>query len=695
MISLKSLSKHPAGIVFHVLIIMIFVTGSCTVNKTASEELFNPASCDTQLINSATGDSWFLKDGALVVNLVPGKYGSVISIKSSGGLWDASKYRFIRCEIENSGSLPQLVELGFGNYDLTLGGTLVPPGEKKFLKAVIYRNQHPAYIDSLFPVMHGKPDGTLRSWMKSTCDSVECINLLFPGSGDGSQIKIGRIWLEGPYILYPANELKKRYYPFVDRFGQLNDREWPDKIKDEADLADHDEKESMDLAKHPRPVAWDIYGGWANGPQLDSTGRFRVEKYNGTWWFVDPAGKLFWSNGFDCVEFGRQSQTRISGREGYFEYLPSPGSPEARLYYTTGEGENIMKYLSFHSLNLSRKYGESWKEISNEKIHQRMVSWGFNTIGNWSDRNIYLKRRTPYVLTSNTEKTGELSDPYLPGFREKLLENLAASKEELADPWCIGVFIDNELKWGTKWASKMGEQILVAPQSQPAKKAFGEMLNKKYSSITELNKAWGTAFDNWEQIIKNHEFIPGAIADTKMFMNEFATKYYSECRDAVRKMSPDLLYLGCRMDFHLYPEDTTLNDIIRIAAQYCDVVSFNRYRYTCAELKPPDGGDYPLIIGEYHFGSLETGLLQPGLRYAADQNERADLFGFYLTSALKNPFIIGAHWFQLVDQSVAGRGDGENYQAGFLTVGDVPQHEMINRSREIGYNMYEIRTEIK
>ena len=139
------------------------------------------------------------------------------------------------------------------------------------------------------------------------------------------------------------------------------------------------------------------------------------------------------------------------------------------------------------------------------------------------------------------------------------------------------------------------------------------------------------------------------------------------------KSAPDLLYLGCRMDFHLYPEDTTLNDIIKIASKYCDVVSFNRYRYTCAELIPPDGGDYPLIIGEYHFGILETGLLQPGLRYAADQNERAELFGYYLTSALENPYIIGAHWFQLVDQSVAGRGDGENYQAGFLTVGDVPQ----------------------
>ena len=52
-----------------------------------------------------------------------------------------------------------------------------------------------------------------------------------------------------------------------------------------------------------------------------------------------------------------------------------------------------------------------------------MSSWGFNTIGNWSDREIYLKHKTPYVLTAYTKKTGEISDPFLPGYQEDLLES--------------------------------------------------------------------------------------------------------------------------------------------------------------------------------------------------------------------------------------------------------------------------------
>ncbi|MFO7668696.1 MAG: hypothetical protein R6W31_03470, partial [Bacteroidales bacterium] len=66
-------------------------------------------------------------------------------------------------------------------------------------------------------------------------------------------------------------------------------------------------------------------------------------------------------------------------------------------------------------------------------------------------------------------------------------------------------------------------------------------------------------------------------------------------------------------------------------------------------------------------------------------------YGFYVNSALGNPFIVGTHWFQLADQAVTGRSDGENYQAGFLTVGDSPQQEIVRVARETGRNMYEFR----
>jgi len=60
-----------------------------------------------------------------------------------------------------------------------------------------------------------------------------------------------------------------------------------------------------------------------------------------------------------------------------------------------------------------------------------------NTIANWSDKNIYLQDRTPYVLTVNTKRTGEIADPYATGFQEDLEILLKSKDQELKDPWCL------------------------------------------------------------------------------------------------------------------------------------------------------------------------------------------------------------------------------------------------------------------
>jgi len=664
---------------------------ACGKSKKEQLILFDPEIHDTALVKSFCGDKISREDGWIKLNFSPSHEVASLAFYPQNDVWDASDFRFIRCEIKNLSTHNQLVELGFGEYDLTLGAVFIPPQQTKTLKAIIYWTDHPAYIDTIFPTMHGKPDGILRGWMATTCSEIEYVKLLFNHVRPGDSVLIGKIWLEEVYELLSREELIEKFYPFVDQFGQNIHAEWPGKIHSVSDLKEYDEKEKRDLSAYEHNPEWNKYGGWNRGPQLESTGRFRVERIKGKWWLIDPEGKLFWSHGIDCVEFGRQTQTRITGREHYFSYLPLDEKTGTQIYTTRESTGDSIQWLSFHALNLFSKYGESWKEISNKKIHDRLRSWGMNTIGNWSDSPIYLQRKTPYVLTVNTKRTGLLADPYAEGYQEDLEEKLIMQKEERNDPWCIGVFVDNELKWGVKWAAKIPEQIQTAPEDQPAKIAFKERMVEKYGSIEPLNDVWETTFSGWEDILQNCEVIPKAADDMREFMKGFASKYFTLCRETVKKVDPYMLYLGCRMDFHLYPEDTTLNYIIRIASKYCDVVSFNRYRYTCSELIPPDGGDYPLIIGEFHFGSLETGLLQPGLRFAADQTERALFYENYVTEALTNPYIVGTHWFQLVDQAVTGRPDGENYQAGFLTVGDVPQNEIIEKSRKLGNTMYQLR----
>ena len=82
-------------------------------------------------------------------------------------------------------------------------------------------------------------------------------------------------------------------------------------------------------------------------------------------------------------------------------------------------------------------------------------------------------------------------------------------------------------------------------------------------------------------------------------------------------------------------------------------------------------------------------MLHTGLRSVGSQAQRGEVYRMYLRTALANPAIVGTHWFQYGDQAVTGRGDGENYQIGFVDICDTPYAETIDATRVIGERMYE------
>jgi hypothetical protein len=171
---------------------------------------------------------------------------------------------------------------------------------------------------------------------------------------------------------------------------------------------------------------------------------------------------------------------------------------------------------------------------------------------------------------------------------------------------------------------------------------------------------------------------------------ELAEIYYRTCREEMKAVAPDKLYMGSRIHFHYYPDEKDA-EVVPAAARHCDVVSFNRYRFSAADLRLPDGIDKPIIIGEWHFGALDRGMLHTGLRSVGTQAQRGRIYEFYARGALGNPAIVGTHWFQYHDQCVTGRGDGENYQIGFLDICDTPYPETIESCRKVGYDLYRYR----
>ncbi len=260
------------------------------------------------------------------------------------------------------------------------------------------------------------------------------------------------------------------FLPFVDRYGQYSHADWPGKIHCDAELEASASAEKAWLAEREKApfAARNRWGGWTDGPQLRATGFFRTEKVNGKWWLVDPDGRLFWSHGIDCVG-SEGDATPVTGRESYFAWLPRAGSsPFGRFWgqefapgvhgYYSQTNHVPFKTFDFAAANRVRKYGAIGSADMVDLAHRRLRAWGMNTIGNWSEPAVYEAGRTPYTLSLGTHGAprrakskgfwGPLPDPENPEFARIFRARAkAAARKMKSDPWCLGIFVDNELSW--------------------------------------------------------------------------------------------------------------------------------------------------------------------------------------------------------------------------------------------------------
>jgi hypothetical protein len=83
--------------------------------------------------------------------------------------------------------------------------------------------------------------------------------------------------------------------------------------------------------------------------------------------------------------------------------------------------------------------------------------------------------------------------------------------------------------------------------------------------------------------------------------------------------------------------------------------------------------DKPVLITEFHFGSRDRGPFWGGVAEVYNEQQRGEAYQRFLAEAAKEPNIVGAHWFQYLDQPVTGRLlDGENGHIGLVGITDLP-----------------------
>jgi hypothetical protein len=197
---------------------------------------------------------------------------------------------------------------------------------------------------------------------------------------------------------------------------------------------------------------FDAWGGW-RGVATTASGRFRVARVDGVWWLITP----------DNI-------------------LARYGSDAAWAAATRG----------------------------------RLADLGINTIGAFSQPELFpatiaytvrlaLSEHAPPVPGVPTPLVARVTRDYFdPAFEAGVVATLpSVAGPCAADPWCIGVFTDNELALGQSLAQVWPyfDAYLLLPPDAPGKRALQAFLETRYGGdVSAFNATWGLALSSFDDL---------------------------------------------------------------------------------------------------------------------------------------------------------------------------------------------------
>ena len=569
--------------------------------------------------------------------------------------WD--EYNYVTIEFRATTS--QRFQLGFttdaGYNELRLISYVPNAWNKLVIPLHFFREppaaKHDIAASSNYPRITGWIN---QAGVRGPLHGVDSIGIRMRAPINNPEIELRSISLS---VEDPGDEYLSETFA-IDKFGQWNLGDFEGKISSEEQLKKEwtEEDKAVQVAGD---FNYSVYGGYKQ-QQLKATGFFRTEFVDGRWWFVDPEGYVFLSMGVNCMRPSGDYHTKnIDKCSTMFEVLP----PQELFI----ESENVSPKThsaSFGLWNIYRRYGNDFLKKANEMIISRMDNWGINTIANWSSPDVYNQNKKAFVIALQDlgieNSLMGLADVYANDFSAKLDNAIQSNVAKYKDnPWLLGYFIGNEPAWLTKEERLC--KLILEGEDRPIKTQLQQFL--KEGDTPERKKD---------------------------FMYNTFTIFMKKANELLKKHDPNHLNLGIRYGYIEQLDDR----LLQISKETFDVLSFN-----CYALAPEhEKMDYamkvsglPMLIGEYHFGTVDRGLAQ-ALWQVNTQAERGDVFRYYTENAFAHPGLIGTSWFQWCDQNINGRFDGENYNCGFVDVTDRPYPHMVNAAKETARVLYDIHS---
>lgn len=389
---------------------------------------------------------------------------------------------------------------------------------------------------------------------------------------------------------------------------------------------------------------------FASAQGFGADGYYRVAQKSGVWWFVNPSGHLEISAGIDNVSY-RGDLVHGTTVHPYFEHV-------SKLYPSQ----------------------DAWAKTETGRLR----SWGFNNLGAWTSPFLWTYKM-PYTVILDIAShsganwlTGIPLDVYSPQF-EATARKIAAQEcaPHAQDPYLLGYFSDNELRWGPDWRGKqnMLAMYLNLPSTAPGREHAIAFLKKRYAGrVQQLNQAWGVHATSFDEI-PSEAATQAFQADNAEFLGMVARRYFEVCARAIHAADPNHLYLGAK--FAGMPPDPVLR-----ASQVADVVSVDIYSFDprAAVEHIYQIAHRPILVAEFAFRAEDSGL--PNTRGAGpkvpDQAARARAYEKFVTELESLPEAVGYQWFEWCDEPKEGRFDGENSNYGLVNIEDQPYSQFVS-----------------
>lgn len=492
----------------------------------------------------------------------------------------------------------------------------------------------------------------------------------------------------------------------VDELGQWTQKDWPGKMQsmDEMTRSLNAEWSAPAAQPIPRRNRW---GGNLDMKLTEGTGFYATYKdEQGKWWLTDPEGYAYFVMGLEGIAPG--SSGVVNEWHDAYAWLPDKEGEFAEAWSEMHGDPNRARRVAysedvdFARINLMRAFGADWERKWAELTLSRLDAWGINNAGlAGSPFSLMMKsplhkyRQMPcfHFVGLFPQTVDAVFRDFPDVFSKEYEEASARYAARLAPikdiPFIVGYFMTNEPEWAFIEDLEISEMLLSHPKHLKTKDVMIDFLRGRYGTVERFNAAWNLHLSAFEELLQPidsaRRLSEAARCDLDEFSRIMIEQYVKVPAQKCKEVDPNHLNFGLRYPYIAYANQTA-------GHQYLDVFDINDYRYDPKQYLEWIGSlvDMPVMVSEFHHGSLDRGLPVTGIRGVRTQEERGVAYRYYVERGASTDYFVGSVYFVFSDQPVLCTNYQENYNIGFVDICQMPHDELTGAVRETAMRVYDV-----